>query len=83
MGARLLLRQDRLPLSLLSPQSLPREVLERGSCIAEAVERVNVTAGESPPLADNRRPEGLQRSGSVEAWDVGADAELVAWVVGR
>ena len=80
---RLPLRPDRLPLSLLSPQDLLREMLERGSYVAEAEERADVAAGEGPPPADRRRPEGLLRSGSVETRDVNADAEAVAWAASR
>ena len=80
---RFSLRPDRLPLSLPRPQGLLREMLERGSCVAEAKECADVAAGEGPPPADRRRLEGLLRSGSVETRDVDADAEAVAWATSR
>ena len=75
-GVLVLLRQNRLPLSLLSPHGLLYEVLVCGGRVAEA-------RGEGPPPADRHRLEEALGGSPVEARDVDADAKLVAWVLSR
>ena len=75
-GVLVLLRQDRLPLSLLSPHGLLYEVLVCGGRVAEA-------RGEGPPPADRHRLEEALGGSPIEARDVDADVKLVAWVLSR
>ena len=62
---------------LLSRQNAPQATLEGNSHVRQAERHANVAVRWTLALTNPRRPEALLGCGSVEPWDVNADAQLV------
>ena len=69
---------------LLSRQNAPQVSLVDSSHVRHVVRHVNVAVRRTLIASHARRPEALLRRGSVEPWNVDADAQptILAWMGG-
>ena len=68
--------------SLLSRQNPPQMVLASGCRVRQAEKHANVAVRRPLATSHARGPEALLRRGSVEPWEVDADAQpaILAWM---
>ena len=67
---------------LLSRQDALQVMLLGGSSVRQPERHANVAVRRTLAVSQTRRPEALLRCGSVEPWDVNADAQptILAWM---